>query len=56
MNSLKSQIFEKDFIYDYLQNNIIKGEYTNNVILDELYQTIMIDSINDDVGLCVFKF
>lgn len=49
MNSLKSQIFEKDFIYDYLQNNIIKGEYTNNVILDELYQTIMIDSINDDI-------
>ncbi|MGN9163609.1 hypothetical protein [Clostridium sulfidigenes] len=49
MNSLKSQIFEKDFIYDYLQNNIIKGEYTNNVILDEFYQTIMMDSINDDI-------
>lgn len=49
MNSLKSQVFEKDFIYDYLQNNIIKGEYTNNVILDEFYQTIMIDSINDDI-------
>lgn len=49
INLLKVQNFNKDFLYSFLQESIIDKKI-DNILTDEFYQTLIIDSITSNVN------
>lgn len=54
INLLKVQNFSKKFLYSFLQKNIVDKEI-DNILTDEFYQTLIIDSIISNINYMNIK-